>query len=34
MDNLPEGYEFFAEDYKRLVIENHNLKAEKAALQD
>ncbi|MBQ9868816.1 MAG: hypothetical protein IJM32_04090 [Ruminococcus sp.] len=34
MDNLPEGYEFFAEDYKRLVIENHNLKAENAALQD
>lgn len=34
MDNLSEGYEVFAEDYKRLVIENHNLKAENAALQD
>lgn len=34
MDNLSEEYEVFAKDYKRLVIENHNLKAENAALQD
>ena len=34
MDNLSEEYEVFAEDYKRLIIENHNLKAENEALQD
>lgn len=34
MDCERQEYEFFAEDYKRLVIENHNLKAENAALQD